>query len=169
VGVDAGPDETIMKDQSVQLSATTHDSIVSYLWTPSLGLSSDIIYDPIAGPKETTLYLLRVENIYGCYEYDSLTVRVVPELIFPSGITPNGDGFNDVWKIDYVEKFPNIEIEIYNRWGEKLFYSKGYPDNERWDGTYNGKELPVGTYYFIAILNDGIHEDPITGPITIVR
>ena len=169
VGIDAGPDETIMLDHSTQLEASTHDSIVNYLWSPSLGLSSDIIYDPIAGPKETTIYLLRVENVHGCYEYDSLIVTVIPEIVFPSGFTPNGDGINDVWVIDYIEKFPNIEIEIYNRWGEKLFYSRGYPDDERWDGTFNGEELPVGTYYFLAKLNDGIHDEPITGPLTIVR
>ena len=115
------------------------------------------------------MYILRGENIYGCYEYDSLTVTVIPELVFPSGFTPNGDGVNDVWEIDYVNKFPNIEIEIFNRWGEQLFYSKGYPDDNRWDGTFNGKDLPVGTYYFLIKLNDGIHEKPITGPITIVR
>ncbi len=169
IGVDAGDDQTILKDQVTSLSATTNDSIVSYLWSPELGLSNATIYNPLAEPKETILYILRVENNYGCYEYDSLTITVIPELIFPSGITPNSDGVNDVWKIDYVSKFPNIEIEIYNRWGEQLFYSKGYPDNERWDGTFKGKELPVGTYYFIARLNDGIHEKPITGPITIVR
>lgn len=158
-----------MKDQEVQLNASLHDSIITYLWSPALGLSDDNIYDPIASPEETTTYILRVENVYGCYEYDTLVVNVFPELIFPSGITPNGDGVNDDWEIDNISKFPNIEIEIYNRWGEKLFYSRGYPDTDRWDGTYKGKELPVGTYYYVARLNDGIHTKPITGPVTIVR
>ncbi|MBN2669524.1 MAG: gliding motility-associated C-terminal domain-containing protein, partial [Bacteroidales bacterium] len=169
IGVYAGPDEEILKDQEVQLSASIHDSIISYLWSPAIGLSNDTIYNPVAGPKETVVYLLKVQNIYGCYEYDTLIVNVIPEIIFPTGITPNGDGTNDVWIIDYVEKFPDIEIWIFNRWGEELFYSNGYPANERWDGTYKGKDLPVGTYYYMVKLNDGIHNDPITGPITIVR
>ena len=169
IGIYAGPDETILKDQHVQLSASLHDSLISYLWSPSIGLSNDTIYNPDASPKETIIYLLKVKTIYGCYETDSLIVNVIPDLIFPSGITPNDDGINDEWVIDYVFKFPNIEVEIFNRWGEQLFYSKGYPDDQRWDGTYKGNDLPVGTYYYLVKLNDGIHNEPITGPITIVR
>ena len=169
ITIDAGADQTILKDQKAQLQATIDNKIVSYLWSPALGLSVDTISNPLADPIETSIYKLRVKDIYGCTAYDSLTIFVIPELRFPSGITPNGDGINDVWEIDYVNKFPNIEIEIFNRWGEQIFYTKGYPDDKRWDGTYNGKPLPVGTYYFLVHLNDGIHEKPITGPITIIR
>jgi len=169
IGLYAGLDETIMKDQTVQLEASQHDSLLNYLWSPALGLSNDSIYNPIAGPKQTITYILRALNTYGCYEYDTLVVNVIPDLIFPTGITPNGDGVNDDWIIDYVDKFPDIEVEVYNRWGEQLFYSKGYPDEERWDGTFKGKDLPVGTYYYLIRLNDGVHNEPYSGPITIVR
>jgi gliding motility-associated-like protein len=88
----------------------------------------------------------------------------------PNGITPNGDGDNDVWKLDITSKYPNCEVEVYNRWGEKLFYSRGYPDSERWDGTFKGKPLPTGTYYYIINLHDEEQENlPITGPITLMR
>jgi len=168
-GVDAGPDETILLDQEIQLNATIADGLLYYLWSPSTGLSSDIVSNPNAKPKETIEYILKVENIHGCYEYDTLLITVIPKLVFPSGITPNNDGVNDVWVIDFVKRFPNIQVDIYNRWGSQLFSSKGYPDNERWDGVYNGEPLPVGTYYFIVHLNDGIHNEPISGPITIIK
>ena len=63
--------------------------------------------------------------------------------------------------------FPNVEIEIYNRWGERLFYSKG--NYTAWTGTYDGKPVPVGTYYYIIRLNDPKYPDHYAGPLTILR
>jgi gliding motility-associated-like protein len=56
---------------------------------------------------------------------------------------------------------------MYNRWGERLFYSKGY--NTPWDGNYKGKPLPVGTYYYAIKLNNDLFPTPYVGPITILR
>ena len=64
-------------------------------------------------------------------------------------------------------KFPENEVEVYNRWGEQLYYKKNY-DNT-WDGTYKGKGLPVGTYYYVVKLNDPKYPEPYTGPITIFK
>ena len=76
---------------------------------------------------------------------------------------------NDVWEIALLNNYPNAEVQVYNRWGQLIFDS---PEGDmyaiKFDGTYNGKDLPVGTYYFVINLNDGITE-PITGPITIMR
>jgi gliding motility-associated-like protein len=84
-----------------------------------------------------------------------------------SGFSPNGDGKNDVWLIDNVYKFPDNVVEIYNRWGELLFYSKGY--TVPFNGQYKGKDLPVGTYYYIINLNSPDYPDAFTGPLTIFR
>jgi gliding motility-associated-like protein len=100
---------------------------------------------------------------------DSLIITVIPRIVVPTGFTPNGDGMNDDWEIDMIHLYPNCEIEVYNRWGEQLFYSLGYPASERFDGTYKGKDLPIGTYYYIINLHDEIFTEPITGPLTIMR
>ena len=63
--------------------------------------------------------------------------------------------------------FQNCVVEIYNRWGELLFRSEGY--NEKWNGNYKNKPLPVGTYYYIIELNDEKFPKPLTGPVTIMR
>ena len=85
----------------------------------------------------------------------------------PNAFTPNGDGKNDEWVIDGINLFPNVVISVYNRWGEQLFYSKG--NYTPWDGTYNGKPVPVGTYYYIINLNDPRYPNAYTGPLTILR
>ena len=168
MNIDAGEDVSIMRDQTTQLNATGGFTGCTYQWTPSDGLSNDTIPNPVASPEETTTYYLIVTDEHGCTEIDSVKVTVIPQLVIPNGITPNGDGINDVWVIDNIERFPNVEVEIYNRWGEQIFYSKGYPPSERWDGTYKGKKLPTGTYYYVIKLHDPEVQDPEPGPITIV-
>jgi gliding motility-associated-like protein len=96
-----------------------------------------------------------------------MILDIVPSIWFPDGFTPNGDGTNDTWVIDYIYLFPECEVEVYNRWGELLFRSVGY--NTPWDGRYDGKDLPVGTYYYIIKLNDPMFPDVFTGPLTIMR
>ncbi|PIP54194.1 MAG: hypothetical protein COX07_06625, partial [Bacteroidetes bacterium CG23_combo_of_CG06-09_8_20_14_all_32_9] len=169
VGVDAGPDQTIMSDHSATLIATSLDPLATYLWFPTTGLSDSTTATTIATPDLTTIYYILATNSNGCVEVDSVKITVIPKIIVPTGITPNGDGSNDVWIIDFIQFYPNCEVEIYNRWGEKLFYSRGYPDNERWDGNFKGKPLPTGTYYYVINLHDEIEIKPLTGPITIMR
>ncbi|MBL7917994.1 MAG: gliding motility-associated C-terminal domain-containing protein, partial [Bacteroidia bacterium] len=72
-------------------------------------------------------------------------------------VTPNGDGKNETFEVKGISKYPNSDLEIYNRWGN-LVFSKAPYDNS-WDGSanFNGNskgKLPVGTYYFILKLND---------------
>lgn len=74
---------------------------------------------------------------------------------FYSGITPNGDGDNDVWHVDNIEQFPENNIKIYNRWGTKVWESDNY-DNTTivWSGENDaGEDLPDGTYFYVAIVD----------------
>ncbi len=91
-------------------------------------------------------------------------------LDIPTVFTPNGDGVNDDWQIDGVSAINNIHIEIYNRWGDLIFSFDGSGseyDSNRWDGTYNGKELPISSYVFIIDIKNG--KDPIQGIVTIKK
>lgn len=167
--VEAGPDQSILYDHPTQLSGSGGTGTCTYEWVPAEGLTSPTSLTTEANPEETTVYHLLITDENGCTYSDSLKITVLPEIFVPSGFTPNGDGQNDDWEIDMISLFPECEVEVYNRWGEQLFYSKGYPDSERFDGTYKGKDLPVGTYYFIINLHDETFPDPITGPLTIMR
>ncbi|WP_196889297.1 gliding motility-associated C-terminal domain-containing protein, partial [Aureivirga sp. CE67] len=86
--------------------------------------------------------------------------------------SPNGDQVNDTFIIDCIERYPNNRLEVYNRWGTKVYEKQGYLNE--WDGTSKAdatiKEddgLPVGTYYYILNLNDGT--EPIKGWLYINR
>jgi gliding motility-associated-like protein len=81
-------------------------------------------------------------------------------------ITPNNDGFYDKWKIKNIELFPNAEVQVFNRWGKRVFSTKNIPANE-WDGTFNGELLPTDSYHYILYLNDG--SEPRSCVVSIIR
>ena len=165
--IDAGPDVSIVRGGSVMIGGNpTGPQGSTFAWGPSETLSSTMVGNPIASPVNSTTYYVTVTSPEGCIASDSVLVSVLPDIVFPNGFTPNGDGVNDVWIIDNIQFFPNNVVEVYNRWGELLFRSEGY--EVPWDGKYNGKELPVGTYYYVIDLNDERYK-PYTGPITIMR
>lgn len=164
--IDAGLDVSILSGNSTTLNASGAGTNGSYAWEPLEGLDDGSIPNPTATPSETTIYYVFGTDENGCMGYDSVIVEIVPGIVFPDGITPNGDNINDTWIIDYIEFFPEAVVQVYNRWGEMLFNSQGYA--VPWDGKYEGKDLPVGTYYYVIDLHTpGI--EPYTGPITIVR
>jgi gliding motility-associated-like protein len=80
-------------------------------------------------------------------------------------ITPNNDGYNDTWRIRGIEFYPEATVEIYDRWGKQVFYSKGY--DREWDGIYNGELLPMASYHYVIKLNNG--SPALVGNITIVK
>jgi len=159
---DAGPDVTITKGAQTALKASGG---TKYTWSPAEGLSSTEIVNPVASPQVTTTYRVTVQTPEGCTSTDEVTVTVIPKIIPTNGITPNGDGANDTWVIKNIEYYPEAEIEIFNRWGNKIFTSKGY--KTPWDGTLNGQQLPIAAYYYIIKLTKD--EAPISGNITLIR
>src|SRR5690554_5889103 len=78
------------------------------------------------------------------------------EIVISGGISPNGDGLNDVFEIGGIEAYPKTEVWIYNRWGAEVYHSEDYKND--WDGTsqsslnVGGNELPEGTYYYVIRL-----------------
>lgn len=166
--VDAGRDYTVPIYTSVMIGGNpTGIGAVSLTWSPAAFLNDPTISNPIASSTLVTTYTVTMTDVNGCTASDSITVDLYPELNITSGFSPNGDGKNDTWLIDYIDQFPANTVEIYNRWGDRIFSSNGY--DVPFDGTYKGKDLPVGTYYYIININHPGYPKPITGPLTIFR
>ncbi len=114
------------------------------------------------------IYSVTVTDMNNCVISRSIDLKPQQEscLVIPNAISPNGDLINDVWNIGFIDLYPNVEIMIFNRWGETLWRSaRGYPD--KWDGTSNGSNLPIDSYHYIIDLHNG--RKPIVGNVTIVR
>jgi gliding motility-associated-like protein len=77
-------------------------------------------------------------------DFNSLTIY--------NTFTPNGDRFNETWGVPEVRFYEGARIAVYERGGARVFYTEN-PD-VRWDGTYNGKEMPVGSYYWVIQIEE---------------
>jgi len=109
------------------------------------------------------------------FEENSLTLdrtsTIACNITIPDGFSPNNDGENDRFVINGIERFPNNNILIINRWGSKVFEQDGYLNE--WDGTaqfgitIGGEDLPEATYFYILDLGNG--EEPRTGYIYLNR
>lgn len=155
-------DAAIFYGKAVRLTA---EGGVSYQWYPETGLSDPTSASPMASPKETTTYTVTVTTAGGCTATNQLTVTVSPKVEPANAITPNGDGYNDVFQIQNLAAYENCTVQIFSRWGEIVFESRGY--TTPWDGTKKGQPLPMGAYYYIIHLNGT--EAPISGSVTLVK
>ena len=86
------------------------------------------------------------------------------KILIPNAFSPNGDGLNDTWEIFSVIGNPDVIVEIYDRWGELIFYSKGY--SEPWNGIYKDKPVMEGTYAYVVRTDN---ETVLRGTILVVR
>ncbi|MDX5418243.1 MAG: gliding motility-associated C-terminal domain-containing protein, partial [Hymenobacteraceae bacterium] len=158
----AGEDKTIVLGRTVQLQASGGKT---YTWYPAKGLSDPNSANPYAKPEETTTYTVTVTNEAGCVSTDQVIVTVQQLVYVPNTFTPNRDGINDVWEILNIEQYPNCKVQVFNQWGNQVFSSEGY--KLPWDGSQNGKELPLATYYYMIQLDH--NEKPLSGSVTIVK
>jgi gliding motility-associated-like protein len=142
ITVDAGKDTTILEGESFQLKGSS-DKAATYSWSPAQSLSNASIAQPIARPRETTNYVLTATNESGCPTTASVTITVMPLLYIPTAFSPNNDGLNDDFKIENVSFYPESSVEIYNRWGNIIFFSEGY--NEAW----NGNNVEATSYSYV--------------------
>jgi len=142
----------------------------NYSWSPVTGLSNPLTSNPSFIANQTTTYTLTVSDPTNtCSSTATVTVYVERPIKIPNVVTVNGDGNNDTWEIVNIQSFPNATFEIYNRWGNLVWKSTGYP--KEWDGTNfrNGEVLPDGTYFYIIDLHSHIYTEPYTGYVQIIR
>lgn len=153
----------ILPGQNPVLRPQTNAS--QFSWSNQPGLDNYHIQYPVASPNETTTYTVTAANAAGCEKIGDITVTVLKSLAVPNGFTPNGDGFNDTWEIDGLEEYPNVLIQVFNRWGTLVFSSKGY--SVPWDGYFDGAPLPTATYYYT--LSSDVLAQPISGSVSILK
>ncbi|HWK57253.1 MAG TPA: gliding motility-associated C-terminal domain-containing protein [Parapedobacter sp.] len=126
----------------------------AYYWN---GGTSSGTYLDVTSPGT---YALQVEGENGCLVSTTFEVRAYcKELTIPNMFSPNGDGVGDVWEVSGLEE-RNAAVTIFDRNGQAVFQSRGY--NTPWDGSYNGRLVPVGTYYYLIIVGDEHYRGPVT-------
>ena len=137
----------------------------SYLWS-NKGTTADI-KGLVAG-----VYNVTVTDANGCFKFYSVVIAdICADILIRTGVSPNGDGANDTWIIEGIEKFPANNVKLFDKWGDKIYEKDGY--NNEWYGEGpNGSLLPDGTYYYLVKLNSeyiASGKDVYTGAVLIKR
>jgi len=164
--VNAGKDTTIQQGQSTTLTGAGNGTPN---WSPlSSNITSPNSFTTVVSPPNTTYFILTVTDVNACSNFDSVLITVVP-LKFDGKITnvfsPNGDGINDNWYIEGIASYQDNEVVVYNIYGQEVYRKKKYTND--WQGTYNGSQLPDGTYFYIIKVNES--SEVIKGSVDILR
>jgi gliding motility-associated-like protein len=163
--LDLGPDLKVLQNGQASLKPLyVYGTGLSYLWTPSTYLDSDTAAIPNSKPLVDITYQLALTNLGGCTVKDEIFIEVLKAPQVPNAFSPNGDGVNDTWRIPYLDTYPGATVDVFNRYGQKVFSSLGYATE--WTGKLNGKALPVGTYYYVINPKNGL--EIMNGSVTIV-
>lgn len=163
--VNAGNDKSITQGQSITLDGL---GTGNPLWSPVTGLNNPAVFLPSASPNSTTTYILTVTDSNACVNSDTVVITVIQSIfkgMISNYFSPNGDGINDNWYVEGIQNFPDNEVFIYNIYGREVYSKKAYSND--WQGTFNGSELPDGTYYYVIKFENS--DKILKGTVDILR
>jgi len=148
-----------------------HGGTAPYTFLWNSGSTEHNLYNVVEGDYEVT-----ITDVNGCELVVAFYVHYLEEeclLYIPGAITPNNDGYNDVFFIRGLHRNPDNALTIFNRYGSLVFEASPYQND--WDGVPNrGRvrtdadgRLPAGTYYYILVPEPG--EKPLTGYVYLIK
>lgn len=143
--INGGLNDTIEPGTSTQLNAIGG---LTYLWSPTSGLSCADCADPLATPVITTAYYVTGTNESGCSSGDTVEISVTQGsevLYIPNSFSPNDNKLNDLFYA-YGTSIRIFDLQIYDRWGELIFRTNDI--KQGWDGKYKGKMVEGGVYVY---------------------
>ncbi|PSJ72091.1 hypothetical protein C7N43_36035 [Sphingobacteriales bacterium UPWRP_1] len=159
--------------QSTVLTVTASSglgTVLNYAWSPDAGCN-DCASVTVTPTESVTTYTVTVTDEYGCAAVASATLNLVykNQVLIPNAFSPNNDGVNDVFRLTGYN-ISEVELHIYNRWGEEVFFNSAANMTQGWNGEYKGKQQEIGVYVYYALVTfaDGTTET-LKGNITLVR
>ncbi len=158
-----GNDTAICSEEGYQIEPGDY---LVYEWSTGENTNSIIVM-----PGEQTISL-RVENSNGCEASDEIVILRCQEKVLDditNVFTPNDDNVHDTWIINGLEQFQEARIEVFDRWGRRVFLLEGdYSESTAWNGTFNGKGLPMDNYFYVIDLY-GDRSEILEGNVTLIK
>jgi gliding motility-associated-like protein len=157
----------------LEVSYSTNPAQIT--WNPNTFLSCDDCPSPDFNGTESKSYILTMANEDGCVNERSVQVNVKEKstvLVVPNVFSPNGDGINDTWEVNFSDREPVLDINIYDRWGNKMYTKTPEQGiaSVQWDGNMGSSAANPGVYiYSIRYKDKNNREKVISGDITIIR
>jgi gliding motility-associated-like protein len=148
----AGNDTNVVINQPIQLHVIdlNHSGFTIYAWSPFTGLNNPFIADPVATLTNDITYTVDATTASGCEASDVINIKayMAPDIYVPTAFTPNHDGLNDVLKPVPVGIKDFLFFEVFDRWGEMIFYTTDY--NKGWSGSVKGIQPQQSTYVWLT-------------------
>ena len=151
--VNAGNDTSVVVNQPLQLRAVSDPSDVSWLWSPSAGLSDSVIANPMASfPDGITnmKYTVKATDTSGCFGLADVHVKIFktePSIFVPNAFTPGGAS-NNIFRPIPVGISSLTYFRVYDRWGRLMYNTSRLGDG--WDGNAGGKPQDSGGYVWMV-------------------
>ncbi|MBB1283446.1 gliding motility-associated C-terminal domain-containing protein [Flavisolibacter sp. BT320] len=167
--------EDICPNEPVVFTSMAEGRIATHLWEFGDGGTAGA-QDPThiyAGPQQQIIYPVRytVVDDLGCRKtaVKNITVFSSCLLSMPTAFTPNGDGKNDVFRILNAVKAENLELLVFNRWGQQIFKTKDW--KKGWDGRIKGEPQPTGVYVWLLRYTNRDTKQKVEqkGVVTLIR
>ena len=139
--------------------------------TLTTNAAGELVYDAALAFVGTDQFVYEICSVDCEEECSTATVTLEigsdAECAVPSIFTPNNDGINDAFIVPCLStvNFPNNEVAVFNQWGDEVFRKQAYGND--WLGTFNGEDLPTGTYFYVVDLGDG--SEPLAGFLVLER
>lgn len=159
--------DTTYQNETVMINVLANDTIefvddLTILSNPNNGnvyvtMDNLISYEPTEDYCGFDEFQYVVCNNSGCDTASVQVIIVCDEVRVYNGFSPNQDGINDIFRIGGIEAYPNCSVKIFNAWGNLVYSNeegKGYSNEEGWDGTWDGRHLPDGNYFYMIDLKD---------------
>jgi large repetitive protein len=166
----AGSDTEILQGEATKFNPefAAGSSIV---WSPPVAVVNVSSPNSSVAPNSSTTYTILVTEPNGCTCTDAVTIVVKKLVRIYNVFTPNGDGVNDIWTIENAENYDNVEVDVYDRYGLKVFHSNGYLQGQEWDGNSSIGKVPAGVYYYVFKYNfkNETKDYYLSGSVTVVR
>lgn len=173
--IDIGPDLIINPGDPVTLSEKSSEIFKSYDWHPTGLFACSICKTSLINTDQDTTISLMVTDSMGCIASDTLHIRIrqIRDVYIPNVFSPNGDGINDHFFVSGDSRISIISMQIFDRWGNKVFDKAPLEINQTyqgWDGRFKGEYLNPAVFGYVISLGypDG-HEETLFGDVTIVR
>jgi gliding motility-associated-like protein len=137
---------TLPLGESRTLNVQSDNASTTFKWSPPKWIDNVSINNPKITPEDHIVYRVIASTPNLCPMKDSVVVFVTKSILIPNMFSPNGDNINDTWEIFGIQNFRDCEVSIFNRWGEIIYYSKGYTNP--WDGKYKDQLVSAGQYVY---------------------
>lgn len=165
--ISAGQDIIIEVGDLGQLLATGDVQPGNINWSPNIYLNCDTCINPTSNPEQSIKYTLTLIDENRCKFEDTVWVYIPGRIWIPNTFTPTGDKLNETFRPKGID-ITTFSMQIFNRWGERVSDVNLFEDS--WDGTFNGKDCPQGTYAYKIEYTDIIgRSKTVFGHVNLIR